>query len=357
MPVPGGNTYTAAMWWLPAKIFGLLTAFRAWLYARGLFSSRSLERPVISVGNLTVGGSGKTPFVAYLARILRDAGYQPIVLSRGYRGRAEKTGLVVSDGETVSATPEEAGDEPYMLACELPGVAVAVGRDRYRSGRRLEDRFEKAIHLLDDGFQHLALKRNLNILLLDATDPFGGYRLLPAGRLREPLSALGRADLVVVTRSHLAASSEEIEEVVRRYHPRVPIQYFYHDMVGIRDLRTGHVEHLRGWVNRPVSVLAAVGNPAALLADLRLYQLRVVAEYLHRDHHPFRQQDLERALEPLSRGQAEAVVTTEKDAVRLGGLEFEQRQVWAVQIRPRAEDDAQYRRTLLEEVENLPPAR
>lgn len=343
------------MWWLPAKLFGWLTMLRAWLYRRGILPSRSLKRPVISVGNLTVGGTGKTPFVGYLARILKDTGYQPIILSRGYLGKAETKGRVVSDGNTVSCGPEEAGDEPYLMARRLRGVPVAVGKNRYASGRLLEDRFPRGVHLLDDGFQHLALKRNLNIVLIDATDPFGGGRLIPAGRLREPVSALQRADLVVVTRSHLASNSEEIETVVRGVHPLAPVHYFYHDLVGLRDVRTGESRLLREWINRPVAVLAALGNPKVLTADLQLYQFQVVEQFLFRDHHAYTQSDLDRAVETLRKGKAEAVITTEKDAVRLEPLEFGAGELLAVQIEPRAEDDAEYRRFFLEEMKSLPP--
>ncbi len=345
------------MWWLPAKIFELLSKLRAWLYARGWLTSRTLGKPVISVGNLTVGGTGKTPFVAYLAELLQTAGYEPIILSRGYKGAAEKDGLVVSDGAELRGTPRECGDEPYWLARHLPGVAVVVGRDRYASGRKLEDRFPRGVHLLDDGYQHLALKRNLNILLVDATDPFGGGRLIPAGRLREPLSAVRRADLIVVTRAHLAANSEQIETVVRQHHPLVPILYFYHDLVGLRDVKSGQCSPMRDWLNRPVAVLAALGNPRVLLADLELYQLRVVERFLHRDHHAYTREDVDRALQPVREGRAAALITTEKDAVRLEGLHFEAGQILAVQIQPRAEDDAECRRFLLNEVESLLPAR
>lgn len=340
-----------------AALYGAGVRLRGVLYQRGLFKSQRLERPVISVGNLTVGGTGKTPYVAYLARLLRAAQYQPTVLSRGYKGSAESRGALVSDGKRILCTPSQAGDEPYFLARSLPGVPVAVGKNRLHSGRLLEERFSEVIHILDDGYQHLALGRDLNILLLDGTDPFGGRQLLPAGRLREPLKALARADLIVVTRSHLPLDIDEIEITVRKFNRVVPIAYFYHDAVKIRDLRSGQDFELRQFLGREMLALAAIGNPGVFLNDLAHYQIRVLAQRFFRDHHPFTQGDVDSILEEAVRAGAEGIITTEKDAVRLAELSFDAGQFFALSIEAKPEDPEDYRRFLLGEIESILAAR
>lgn len=343
------------MWVLLSQLYSLAVRTRALLYRRGVMPRRSLRNPVISVGNLTVGGTGKTPFVAYLANVLKNAGYQPVVLSRGYRGTAENSTLVVSNGREVLCDPASSGDEPFLLAGQLPGVCVAVGKDRHRSGTVVEqDAGGRIIHILDDGYQHLRLKRNLDILLVDATDPFGGGRLLPAGRLREPLGALGRADLVVITRSHLMGEIEDLEAVIRRHNKLTPISYFYHDAVGIFDLKSRSQFRTRDFTGRRVNALAAIGNPEIFIRDLEHYQMKVRNQLLFPDHHPYTQNDLEQALDSLKEHGAEALMTTEKDAVRLQGLEFEDGQIFVLKIEALPEDPVEYRRFLLDEVAGLP---
>ena len=343
------------MWALLSQLYSLVMRVRALLYRRGVMTRRRLRHPVISVGNLTVGGTGKTPFVAYLAGVLQKAGYQPVILSRGYRGKAEHSTLVVSDGSKVLCGPASSGDEPFLLAGQLPGVRVAVGKDRHRSGTLVEqDAGGRVIHILDDGFQHLRLKRNLDILLVDATDPFGGGRLLPAGRLREPLSAMGRADLVVITRSHLLGEIDDPEAVIRRHNKLTPISYFYHDAVGVFDLKNRRQFRTRDFMGRRVIALAAIGHPAIFVQDLEHYQLVVRHRLLFPDHHPYSQSDLDRALESLDEHGAEALMTTEKDAVRLQDLEFGEGQIFVWKIEALPEDPVEYRKFLLDEVAGLP---
>jgi tetraacyldisaccharide 4'-kinase len=183
---------------------GAAAAARATAYRRGWLPCARLGGPVISVGNLSVGGTGKTPVVALLAAMLRDAGRPVAVLSRGYRGSFRGDCLIVSDGEQVRAGPEEAGDEPVMLARAVPGVVVAVGRRRDRVGRAVEQRFGSRVYLLDDGFQHLRLRRDLDLVCASAHDLVD--RPLPAGRLRESAAALARADLVLLDADGVAAA-------------------------------------------------------------------------------------------------------------------------------------------------------
>ena len=198
----------ATLLWGISVLYGGLTHLRRRLYTRGRLKSHRLPCPVISVGNLTLGGTGKTPLVIHLAEKIQGMGYRPVILSRGYKGLAEKGGAVVSDGRNLLCDARQAGDEPYLMAILLPTVPVVVGRHRYRAGMDAIRRFQPDIILLDDGFQHLQLKRDLNLLLLDAQNPFGNRYLFPRGTLREPEVSLLGADAVVLTRSGPARGRE-----------------------------------------------------------------------------------------------------------------------------------------------------
>lgn len=182
-------------------LYGGAHRLRCVAYQRGWRRTHRLSCPVVSIGNLVAGGTGKTPMTQFIARHAQHLGYHPVILSRGYKGRAERKGGVVSDGTTVLMTPEMAGDEPFMLASSLTGIPVIVGQDRYRSGCLAIKQFQPDLILLDDGFQHIRLARDLNILLLDNHRPMGNGYLLPRGILREPLAAIKRADVVVFTRA------------------------------------------------------------------------------------------------------------------------------------------------------------
>src|SRR2546427_2290699 len=205
-----------------SHLYGLAMRARAALYARGLLRQQILPCRVISVGNLTVGGTGKTPVVIALAAALRDRGRMVGVISRGYKRRSGTSILEISDGCTLRGHPEDSGDEPFLIAQRCSGVPVAVGADRPRVGRYLVDRFDLDTLVLDDGFQHLALRRDMDILVLDAGVPFGNGYLLPRGRLREPLSAMERASAVLVTRGSQAQQVEGLKATVRAVAPAAP---------------------------------------------------------------------------------------------------------------------------------------
>jgi len=334
----------------------------SWLYGMGvrvrtrLYESRRLERvrlphPVVSVGNLTTGGAGKTPVVMYLARILMGAGMRPAVLSRGYRGRAENSRLLVSNGLDLLCSPADSGDEPYLIATSLPGVPVAVGKDRAASARLIPGfgADSKLVFLLDDAFQHLRIERDLNILVLDASDPFGGGRLLPFGRLREPLAAFKRADWVLITRAHLPFDHEALETEVRLRNRLAPITYFYHDALALLDRATGREVPLRELENKQIVALCAIGAPGVFLSDLAHYQMRVAESFVFRDHHAFTQRDVDQVDNAAARLGAYAVVTTEKDAVRLRDLKIKAR-LLIFRIEAKPEEPADFERHFLSEV-------
>ncbi len=186
---------------LLSKAYGTGVRLRRNAYASGFLKQKKLPCTVISIGNLTTGGTGKTPMTIYVAEQVRRLGYRVAVLSRGYKGAAEKSGGIVSDGNAVLMDPLSAGDEPFLLAASLKGIPVLVGHDRYQSGMHAINRFQTEVVILDDAFQHLALFRDVNLLLLDSSLPFGNGHLLPRGSLREPVSALDFSDALIMTRS------------------------------------------------------------------------------------------------------------------------------------------------------------
>jgi tetraacyldisaccharide 4'-kinase len=288
------------------SIYGRVAELRRSWYARPHARLR-LSRPVISVGNLVVGGSGKTPVVAALARMLCAWGERPAVLTRGYARRREVEGvLVVGDGTRVCGTVEESGDEPLMLARALPGVPVLVSPDRYLAGTLAARRFGATVMLLDDGFQHLRLARDVDLLVVGAADL--DERVLPSGRLREPLSAARWADALLVCgtpdeadRIRAALGVEPAFMVTRRY-------------AGIRPVGGTPVAGTR------VLAVAGIAQPSRFFSALRENGFEILGEWPFRDHHWFTPADVARIAERARSLNADGIVTTEKDAVRLESL-------------------------------------
>jgi len=295
-----------AFWLAPLGVaFGAVAALRVGLYARGVLPRARLEGPVISIGNLSVGGTGKTPLVARLAERLRDEGLPVSILSRGYGGRRRSATLLVSDGSRVLADPAQAGDEAVMLAGRLPGVVVAVGRRRDRVGRFVESRFGPRVHLLDDGFQHLRLTRDLDLVCVDPEDLLD--RPLPAGRLRERVAALSRADVVLVTGGGAGPDRPELSERPRFVYRR--------SVLGFRGPGGGLVA-----APTRAHLLSGIARPERFAEDVRASGVVVTGHDRHRDHHVFSAAELEAAADRARRAGAQAIVTTAKDRVRIRAL-------------------------------------
>jgi tetraacyldisaccharide 4'-kinase len=271
-----------------SSIYGVAVRARNALYDRKRLPARRLEGPVVSVGNLSAGGSGKTPFVLLLGELLQSRGVKFDVLSRGYGRESRGVRLVDPDG-----LPQEFGDEPLLIARRLQ-VPVIVGEDRYGAGRFAEAKFGAQLHLLDDGFQHRALARNFDIVLVTPQDT--SDRLLPAGRLREPLTALRRADAVVLA----SGASEEAFSLQGKLVWRV---------------KRGIVAE--GIPARPV-VFCGIARPQNFLLQLRAANIEPAAQAFYRDHHAYNEKDVREVLELRQRSEAGGFVTTEKDAVNLG---------------------------------------
>jgi len=297
-------------------LYGRALETRAGLYQSGRFASHAVACPVVSVGNLTFGGTGKTPFVLFLARRLRFEGRRPAILSRGY-GRRSKGLVVVSDGTGPLVSAAAGGDEPVAMARRLPGVPVVVAEKRVEAARAALE-LGAATLLLDDGYQHLALRRDVNLLLLDARDPFGGGRLPPAGRLREPLSALARADAVVFTRVNRGEPQAEALAELERRNPRAPVFSARIRASGLADEVGSPIDSGPLSTRRFVAVcgIATPGEFGSSLADLDLSPEEIL---VFPDHHRYRRRDIERIVRAADRTGSTWVATTEKDAVKLAG--------------------------------------
>lgn len=304
-----------------SHIYAGIVAARNVLYDRGVLRARRLQGPVISVGNLSAGGSGKTPFVMLLGELLKARAVKFDVLSRGY-GRRSRGVLPVDP----AGLPEQFGDEPLLIARKLQ-VPVVVGEDRYAAGTFAESRFGPQLHLLDDGFQHRALARDFDIVLLtpqDATD-----RLLPAGRLREPLRSLARADAVVLTSGASAESFRLAGKLVWRVK---------------RGILPTSVPP------RPV-VFCGIARPQNFVLQLRAANIEPVAEAFYRDHHAYGEKDIRELLELKLRSEAGGFVTTEKDAVNLGAYLSALEPLSVVPVRMELADAANAVDTILRKIE------
>ncbi len=321
-------------------IYGGAVRARLWGYEHGWARVYALGRPVISVGNLTAGGTGKTPLVIAIGEALLARGVGVTVLSRGYRGRAERAGAMASDGQG-SAAPawEDVGDEPALIAGRLPGAAVIVGANRVAAWRRFAAALPAGVVILDDGFQHLAIAREENLVLWDATEPVDRSALLPSGRLREPWSALSRATAVVITRVEQAEASA-VEAAARRVREqRKDLLLFFarFEPRCVVEVATGKTEPLDRLDAARVLAAAGVGRCESFTALLTRSGARVVDAIRFPDHHPYRREDVDRVIGRARQAGADLILTTEKDAVKLDRLVSPGESVWAVRLDVRIE--------------------
>ncbi len=289
---------------------------RILFYTIGLLRTKRLPCPVISVGNITVGGTGKTPLVMLLARGLRERGITIAILSRGYK-RKQSSDSLVSDGESLFLSPDEAGDEPYLMASVLKDVPILVGKDRFMTGQIALERFGVRGLLLDDGYQHLQLHRDLNILLIDSNVGFGEDHLLPRGILREPLSHLQRADLFVLTKVGEPKACLSLERKLHEIHPRAEVFHSHYEPIGLISPK-GESEDLQTLRGRKVLALSGIANPDYFSFLLRRWGMEIGKESIFPDHHFYTKRDLT-CIEESSKGM-DRIVTTEKDMLKLQRL-------------------------------------
>jgi tetraacyldisaccharide 4'-kinase len=306
--------------WPVSLLYSFAARAKSTLYARGIFGRRKLPGTVISVGNLTVGGTGKTPMVLAIAERLAEQGKQVAILTRGYRGTSARS---------VSGLPQS--DEVALLRERLAGkVQLGVGADRYASGTVLA-RHGVDWFVLDDGFQHLKLARDVDIVLVDASDPFGGGLVLPAGLLREPLGALRRADIVVITRS-VQSPSPATEAVIRR-HTNCPIFYASTRLEAV--LRVPALDVTlppQDWKRARFLAFCGIGNPAAFFADLRNWSFQLVGQRRFQDHHVYTAREAADLEHAASNCGADALLCTEKDVWNLRGVQINALPVYCCRI-------------------------
>ena len=301
--------------YLPAKLYEAGVRARVWLYEQGWLQQHQLPAPVISVGNLTVGGTGKTPCVAWLANWLQADGEAVAILSRGYK-RASTGRVEVSDGQTLLCDAATAGDEPYLLAQSCPGVRVVVDQDRYTAGQWLAARAPVSVFLLDDGFQHLRLRRALNLVLVDATDELANARMVPFGRLREPLTALRRADAVIVTRADQALDRAVLERAIKCYAD-VPVFYAQHTLTKLRRLADEELSEAAALKDKAIAAFCGIARPERFFADLTRLGACLVWQRSFADHHRYTDAEFAAIIDAARTAGAEAIITTEKDAANL----------------------------------------
>ena len=305
-------------------LYGKAVLARIFLYEKGILKRRKVPGAVISVGNITTGGTGKTPAVIMLARWAADNGFSVAVLSRGYGGKRKENLLLVSDTKNILSCAEEAGDEAFLLARRLPGVPVLVSKQRYLAAMAAIARWKADLFILDDGFQHVRLDRQADLVLLDAAMPYGNGWLLPLGPLREPIAQLRRADALILTRSENDSSPD-------------PMPLIKFDFPGLSVFRATHLPEKvvfpKSGEDRPIDFLsgkrvmgfAGIGRPGAFLKTLKSLGADVVDFLAFGDHHNYGPADIAR-ISDIARSRSGALlVTTEKDWVRIanlaGGLE------------------------------------
>src|SRR5512133_2203068 len=309
-----------------------LVQLRLYFYRKRIFRERTLGCLVISIGNLTVGGTGKTPIVEKIARALQTGGRRVAILSRGYKSMPRRRSLlsrlydrnpdpprIVSDGTSLLLDSRTAGDEPYMLAHNLKNVIVLVDKDRVKSGLLAIDKWKVDTLLLDDGLQYLHLKHRLDIVLVDRQAPFGNEFLLPRGTLREPPRNLRRASYIFITKS-TGESNEELIKRIRRYNRTAEIIECMHKPLHLKNVATGEIAPLEKLRGTYIGSLCAIAAPESFEDGLRKLgaQIEIAKRYI--DHHRYTDAELQSFINRCIRRDLEMVVTTEKDAVRFPWL-------------------------------------
>lgn len=324
-------------------LYAAIVTLRNALYTRGIFQTRRLPCTVISVGNIVVGGTGKTPAVIAIAKQLQADGVRVAILLRGYKRQSREKITIVTDGEQRFCTAAESGDEADMMARLLPGIPIIVGRHRYAAGQLAINRFKSEVLLLDDGFQHRQLHRDEDIVTVDATRPFGTGQLLPAGTLREPITALRRADIILLTRTDSIGRRDisvpksptietgrallqeeglhaDIWEELGKLVPNTPVLESVHRPTHLYRLSdAGDSERLPlKWLSgKRLLAVCGIGNPNAFVATLNHYTPETVELLAFPDHHAYTEADCQRIQRKMTQTGAACIVTTQKDEQKL----------------------------------------
>jgi len=319
-----------------SRIFGVIVQVRLWLYMHGILKPHNLGCQVLSVGNLTTGGTGKTPIVEKLARSLALKGRKVAILSRGYKREKPPLSqrlmrklkfqgdgsdpIVVSDGERLLVGASQSGDEPYMLASNLPNVVVLVDKDRVKAGRFAIREFGCDTLILDDGFQYLTLKHRFDIVLVDRTNPFGNRNVLPRGLLREPAKNIKRAGFIFITKS-AGDGAEVLRKQLRELNPDAEISECRHCPRFLQNVYTREQKDLSTLKGLRVVAVSGIAVPQGFENELKRQGCDVLHHTTYADHHRYEQQEIIDVVNEGLRQGADAILTTEKDAVRFPLME------------------------------------
>jgi tetraacyldisaccharide 4'-kinase len=312
-----------------SRLYETIVRARNSLYEKGVFKSHSLGAKTISVGNITVGGTGKTPLVALVAEILAENGEKVCILTRGYGRENPKKQVLVSDGEKVTAAVKEAGDEPFELAVKLLGKSIVVANaNRVTAANWAREKFGITYFVLDDAFQHLRVVRDLDVVCIDATNPFGNGKTLPEGILREPLENLKRADAIVITRGNLIGGVSDLKSQISRYNSTCPIfvsENRVSGLVNLNDFAAKSRHSASAPDNEQLKTnnylaFCALGNPNNFFEQLRVENFNLAGSQKFPDHHFYTQNDIKKLYTKAKQTNAKMLLTTAKDAVKLKDL-------------------------------------
>ena len=295
-------------------IYKFLVAIRKIFYETKILSTKSLKCKVISIGNITVGGSGKTPTVEYLSKLLQSKGHKVGIISRGYKRKSKST-IVVTDGKKKPESWEHVGDEPFLLAHKLENIPIVVGASRYKAGSMMIKKFQPDVILIDDGFQHLSLHRDLDIVLVNSKDKESDHKLIPSGKLREPISNLDRADLIIITKSNIHQPSNYLKNKIENFNR--PIIYNEIQIEDLLQYKNNEINKLEKIANKKVYLFSALGDNESFKKIMGYTDAKIVGHSKYPDHYQYTLDDLNDIEQKATKCNAEFLITTEKDLVKI----------------------------------------
>ena len=295
-------------------IYGILVAIRNFFYETNILSTKSLNCKVISIGNITVGGSGKTPTVEYLSNLLQSKGHKVGIISRGYKRKSKST-LVVTDGKKKPKSWEHVGDEPFLLAHKLENIPIVVGTSRYKAGSMMIEKFQPDVILIDDGFQHLSLHRDLDIVLVNSKDKRSDHKLIPSGKLREPISNLTKADLIIITKSNIHTPSNYLINKIESFNR--PTIYNELQIDNLLQIKNNKINKLDKIANKKVYLFSALGDNESFKKIMGYTDAKIVGHSKYPDHYHYTLDDLNDIEQKATKCNAEFLITTEKDLVKI----------------------------------------
>lgn len=301
----------------------------AFLYRSGLIKTKTLKAKVISVGNITLGGTGKTPLVLCIAEYLKSTGENFAVLTRGYKRKSKR--MIELGGRKLPW--EKVGDEPYMLSLKLSGVPIFIHKNRFEAGKKALSRHNIKTFILDDGFQHWQLQRDVDIVIIDCLNPFGAGRVFPAGYLREPLAASRRADVFVLNRVDQATNVDKIKRVLNRYNPEALMVESIYLLDAVHDFKDYSLVDPEGLKGKRFVAFSGIANPFSFEKTLDGSGIKIMKHFRFSDHFPYRAKDISRLEKNALNSGAEALLTTQKDGVRIPEIRELQIPIYVVSIK------------------------